>query len=97
MSMLKSKTVSWISLFGDRAMAIFKCFISQDKSLTLLVAIEIARSHEVTSKHMKMLVGGSKSHQEDRGINAILKEQEREFCHNCRKQHPRGKCSAYGT
>ena len=41
---------------------------------------------------MKTLAGGSKSHQEDRSIYAIRKEQEREFCHNCGKQHPRGKC-----
>ena len=27
----------------------------------------------------------------------IRKEQEREFCHNCGKQRPRGKCPAYGT
>ena len=46
---------------------------------------------------MKTLAGGSKSHQEDRSIYAIRKEQEREFCHNCRKQHPRRKCPAYGT
>ena len=62
-----------------------------------LISREIARSHEATSKHMKTLAGGSKSHQEDRSIYAIRKEQEREFCHNCGKQHPRRKCLAYGT
>ena len=46
---------------------------------------------------MKTLAGGSKSHQEDMSINGIRKEQEREFCQNCGKQHPRGKCPAYGT
>ena len=73
----------WGSSNGD----IQKSLISRDKSLTLAVANEIARSHEAASKHMKTLAGGSKSHQEDRSINAIRKEQEREFCHNCGKQN----------
>ena len=84
-------------IWGSNNSDIQKSLISRDKSLTLAVAIEIARSHEATSKHMKTLAGGSKSHQEDRSIYAIRKEQEREFCHNCGKQHPRGKCPAYGT
>ena len=81
-------------IWGSNNSDIQKSLISRDKSLTLAVAIEIARSHEATSKDMKTLAGGSKSHQEDRSIHAIRKEQEREFCHNCGKQHPRGKCPA---
>ena len=77
---------------GSNNSDIQKSLISRDKSLTLAIAIEIARSHEATSKHMKTLAGGSKSHQDDRSINAIRKEQEREFCQNCGKQHPRRKC-----
>ena len=46
---------------------------------------------------MKTLAGRSESHQEDRSIDAIHKEQEREFCNNCGKQYPRKKCPAYGT
>ena len=65
--------------------------------LTLAAAIEIARSHEATSKHMKTLAGNSRNFQEDRSINAIRRKQEREFCNNCGKQHPRNKCPAYGT
>ena len=84
-------------LWGSSNADVQKSLISRDKSLTLAVAIEVARSHEATSKHMKTLAGGSKSHQEDRSIDAIRKEHEREFCHNCGKQHPRNKCPAYGT
>ena len=84
-------------IWGSSNADIQKSLISRDKSLTLVVAIEIARSHEATSKHMKTLVGGSKSHQEDRSIDAIRKEHEREFCYNCGKQHLRNKCPAYGT
>ena len=51
----------------------------------------------MTSKHMKKLAGSSKSYQEDRSIDAIHTEKEREFCDNCRKQHPRNKCPAYST
>ena len=46
---------------------------------------------------MKTLEGSSRNFQEDRGINAIRREQKREFCNNCGKQHPRNKCPAYGT
>ena len=46
---------------------------------------------------MKTLAGSSESHQEDRSVDAIHKEQERESCNNCRKQHQRNKCLAYGT
>ena len=46
---------------------------------------------------MKTLAGSSESHQEDRSVDAIHKEQERESCNNCGKQHPRNKCPAYGT
>ena len=49
---------------GSNNSDIKKSLISRDKSLTLFVAIEIARSHEATSKHMKtgifMLVVRSK-------------------------------------
>ena len=54
--------------------------------MTLVAAIETARSHKATSKHMKTLAGSSESHQEGRSIDAIYKEQEREFCNNCGKQ-----------
>ena len=74
-----------------------KSLIGRDKSLTLAGAIEIARSHEATSKHMKTLAESSESHQEDRSVDAIHKEQERESCNNCGKQHPRNRCPAYGT
>ena len=74
----------WGSCNGD----IQRSLISRDKSLTLAVAIEIGATRQQVN---------SKSHEEDRSINAIRKEQEREFCHNCGKQHPRGKCPAYGT
>ena len=84
-------------IWGSSNSDIQKSLISRDKSLTLAVAIEIARGHKVASKHVKTLALGSKIHQEDRSINAIRKEQEREFGHDCRKQHPRGKCPAYGT
>ena len=84
-------------IWGSSNADVQKSLISRDESLTLAVAIEIARSHEATSKHLKTVPGGSKSHQEDRSIDAIRKEQEREFCHNCGKQHPRNKCRAYGT
>ena len=84
-------------IWGSRNPDVQKSLISRDKSLTLAAAIEIARSHEATSKHMKTLAGSSKSHQEDRSIDAIRKEQERESCNNCGKQHPRNKCPAYGT
>ena len=84
-------------IWESRNSDIQKSLISRDKSLALAAAIEIARSHKATSKHMKTLAGSSKSYQEDRGIYAIHKEQEREFCNNYGKQHPRNKCSAYGT
>ena len=84
-------------IWGSRNPDVQKSLISRDKSLTLAAAIEIARSHEATSKQMKTLAGSSKSHQEDRSIDAIRKEKERESCNNCGKQHPRNKCPAYGT
>ena len=84
-------------IWGSRNPDVQKSLISRDKSLTLAAAIEIARSHEATSKHMKTLAGSSRNFQEDRSINAIRREQEREFCNNCGKQHPRNKCPAYGT
>ena len=84
-------------IWGSSNPDVQKSLISRDKSLTLAAAIEIARSHEATSKHMKRLAGSSRNFQEDRSINAIPREQEREFCNNCGKQHPRNKCPAYGT
>jgi len=45
---------------------------------------------------MKTLAGSSESHQEGRSIDAIYKEQERESCNNCGKQHLRNKCPAHG-
>lgn len=70
--------------------------ISRDNSLTLAATIATARSHEATSKHMKTLAGTSESHQEDGSIDAIRKEQKREFCNNPGK-HLRNKCPAYST
>ena len=84
-------------IWWSRNPDIKKSLINRDKSLTLAAAIEIARSHEATSKHMKTLAESSKSYQEDRSIDAISKEQEREFCNNCGKQRLRNKCPAYGT
>ena len=84
-------------IWGSSNADIQKSLISRDKSLTLAVAIENSKSHEATSKNIKTLAGGSKIDQEDRSINSIRKEQEREFCNNCGKQRPRGKCPAYGT
>ena len=84
-------------IWGSKNPDVQKSLIGRDKSLTLAGAIEIARSHEATSKHMKTLAGSSESHQEDRSVDAIHKEQERESCNNCGKQHPRNKCPAYGT
>ena len=84
-------------IWGSKNPDVQKSLVGQDKSLTLAGAIEIARSHEATSKHMKTLAGSSESHQEDRNVDAIQKEQERESCNNCGKQHPRNKCPAYGT
>ena len=84
-------------IWGSRHRDVQRSLISRDKSLTLEAAIEIARSHEAISKHMKTLAGSSRNFQEDRIINAIRREQEREFCNNCGKQHPRNKCPAYGT
>ena len=84
-------------IWGSRNPDIQKSLISRDKSLTLAAAIETARSHEATSKHMRTLAGSSESHQEDRSVDAIHKEQEREFCNNCGKQHLKNKCPAYGT
>ena len=49
---------------------------------------------------MRTLVQYSKSYEEDKSINSIHREQQREFCTNCGKQHPkhpRNKCPAYGT
>lgn len=56
--------------------------ITRDKTLSLAAAVEIARGHETTSKHMKTLTENSKSYQEGRNIDYIRKEQEREFCNN---------------
>ena len=42
-------------IWGSNNSDIQKSLISRDKSLTLVVATEIARSHEATSKHMKTL------------------------------------------
>ena len=84
-------------IWGSKNPDVQKSLIGRDKSLTLAGAIEIARSHEATSKHMKTLAVSSESHQEDRSVDAIHKEQERESCNNCGKQHARNKCPAYGT
>ena len=84
-------------IWWSRNPDIKKSLINRDKSLTLAAAIEIARSHEATSKHVKTLAVSSKSYQEDRSIDAISKDQEREFCNNCGKQRLRNKCPAYGT
>ena len=84
-------------IWGSKNLDVQKSLIGRDKSLTLAGAIEIARSQEATSKHMKTLAGSSESHQEDRSVDAIHKEQERESCNNCGKQHPRNKCPPYGT
>ena len=65
-------------IWGSRNLDVQKSLISRDKLLTLAAAIETARSHEVTSKHMKTLAGSSESHQEDRSVDAIHKEQEKE-------------------
>ena len=49
---------------------------------------------------MKTLTERSTSYQEGRNIDSIRKEQEREFCNKCGKQHPqhpRNKCPAYGS
>ena len=51
--------------------------------MTLAAIIATASSHKTTTKHMKTLAGSSESFQEDRSIDAIHKEQEREFCNNC--------------
>lgn len=56
--------------------------ITRDKTLSLVAAVKIARDHETTSKHMKTLTKNSKNYQEGRNIDAIRKEQEREFCNN---------------
>ena len=84
-------------IWGSKKPDVQKYLIGQDKSLTLAGAIEIARSHKATSKHMKTLAGSSKSLQENRSVDAIHKEQVRESCNNCGKQHPKNKCPAYGT
>lgn len=59
-----------------------KSLISQDKSLTLVAPTETSRSHKATSKHIQTLLQSSKTYQ-DRSIDAIRKEQERESCNNC--------------
>ena len=46
---------------------------------------------------MKTQAGSSRNYQEDRSIVPIRRKQEREFCNNCGKQHPRNKCPACGT
>ena len=79
--------LTWASRNPD----IQKSLISRDKSLTLTAAIETA------SKHMTTLAGSNESHQEGRRIDVIYKQQERESCNNCGKQHPTNKCPAYGT
>ena len=48
-------------IWGSRNPDVQKSLISRDKSLTLAAAIEIARSHEATSKHMKTLAGSSRN------------------------------------
>jgi len=83
--------------WGSRNPDVQKSLTSRDKSLILAATTETARRDEATSKHMKTLAGSSKSHREDRSIDAIRKEQQRKFCDNCGKQHPRNKCPAYGT
>ena len=70
------------------------------QNTNLAAAIEIARSHEATSKHMRALTEQSTSYQESKNVGSIQKEQERGFCNNCGKQHPphpRNKCPAYGS
>ena len=87
-------------VWGSKNPDVQKSLITRDKTLTLAAAIEIVRSHEATSKHMKTLTEHSKSYQDGRNIDSIRQEQEREFCNNCGKQHqqyPRNKCPAYGS
>ena len=84
-------------IWGSRNPDIQKSLISRDKSLTLTAAIETARRYEAASKHMTTLAGSNESHQEGRSIDVIYKEQERESCNNCGKQHPTNKCPGYGT
>ena len=87
-------------IWGSKNPDVQKSLITRDKMLTLATAVEIARSHEATSKHMKTLTERSTSYQEGKNIDSIRKEQERKFCNKCRKQHPqhpRNKCPAYGS
>ena len=86
-------------IWGSKNPGVQKALITRDKTLTLAAAIEIARSHEATNKHMRALTEQSTSYQESKNIESIQKEQERGFCNNCGKQHPphpRNKCPANG-
>ena len=83
-------------IWGPKNPDVQKSLITRDKTLTLVAAVEIARSHEATRKHMKTLTEHSKSYQEDKNIDSIRREQEKGFCNNCGKQHARNKCPAYG-
>ena len=74
-------------VWGSKKPDVQKSLITRDKTLTLAAAIEIARSHEATSKHMNTLTAEhSQSYQDGRNIDSIRQEQEREFCNNCGKQ-----------
>ena len=42
-------------IWGSKNRDVQKALITRDKTLTLAAAIEIARSHEATSKHMRAL------------------------------------------
>ena len=48
-------------IWGSKNPDVQKFLINRDKSLTFAGVIEIARSHKVTSKHMKTLAGSSES------------------------------------
>lgn len=47
--------------------------------MTLGAAVEIRRTDEATSKHMKMLDGHHKSYQEARSIDSIRKKKRENF------------------
>ena len=49
-------------IWGTRNADAEKFVIGREKSLTLAVAIEIARSHQAANKRMKTLAGSGKSH-----------------------------------
>ena len=64
-------------IWGSKNPDVQKSLITRDKTLTLVAAVEIARSHEATRKHMNTLTEHSKSYQEDKNIDSIRREQER--------------------